>query len=106
MRNDEETATMSIDLQTSNPICKTEQVYQLGGAVFSLKNCDPAYEAALERLLPHYHGSVPDDRCHLDTGCSKDVPVLIRHMATFHHQRNCVWIEASCLVSPENQKVL
>lgn len=97
---------MSTELRTPDTTAITDQVYQLGGAVFSLKNCDPVYKAALERLLPHYPGEAPEVRYRLDTGCSKDVPVLIRHMATFHHQLNCVWIEASCLLSANQKKVL
>ncbi len=98
---------MSVDLQTSTSVSETGRVYQLGEIVFSLKNCDPTYEKALEKLLPHFAGSeLPTDRHEVNTGCSKDVPVLIRHTATVHHQRNCAWIEGSCLISPNGKKVL
>ncbi len=98
---------MSIEVQDSNPVCETTGFYQLGRVVFTLKNCDPKYEEALARLLPHFEGAqVPADRHEVNTGCSKDVPVLIRHTGTVHHQKQCVWIEASCVISPNGKRVL
>ncbi|MBS1955864.1 MAG: hypothetical protein JST89_16895 [Cyanobacteria bacterium SZAS-4] len=98
---------MSIEAQISDPICETARVYQLGRVVFTLKNCDSKYEEALNSLLPHFAGSeLPDDRHEVNTGCSKDVTVLIRHTGTVHHQKKCVWIEASCVIAPNGKKVL
>ncbi len=99
---------MSISLQPDSSVVKTKRIFQLGTVVFSVINCDPKFEEALEQLLPHYQGpsTAPGAVTEINTGCSKQVLALIRHIANLHHNQKCVWIEGSCLISPNEHTIL
>lgn len=97
-----------MSLQTGESAPATKQIYHLGDAVFTLKNCDATFLQTVENILPHFTGD-PSSRPEIEeinTGCTKEILDLIRHVASLHQKQRYVWIEASCLLTPEGKKVL
>jgi len=97
-----------MSLQTGESSPATKQIYHLGDAVFTLKNCDATFLQTVEKILPHFTG---DPSSHpeieeINTGCTKEILDLIRHVASLHQKQKYVWIEASCLLTPTGKKVL
>lgn len=88
------------------PTISSEHVYQLGHAIFTIKNCDDRYKQDLEKLLPSLKGEPPESIEDIKTGCSRQIIDLIRQIVNLHHQRKCVWIEGVCLITPTGKKVL
>lgn len=84
---------------------KRPVVFRLGRVTFSITNCDTVFEKELHELLPRCDEDVPLEQVvEIKTGCSRDVRGLLNHI--FKRHSGCLWIDAGCLISPNNRKVL
>lgn len=85
---------------------KTKSIYQLGQVSFSIHECDLAFEAQLDAILP----KMPSEKCknaaseEIRLGWATDVRALINRILKKHDK--CIWLEAACLISPSGKKVL
>jgi len=76
-------------------------IYTLGRVAFTVNSPDAAFERALTRLLPRPR--TDPDTIHAFS-VESDVRALIREVLAYH--RDCRWIHAACLRSPEGRTVL
>jgi hypothetical protein len=81
-------------------------IFKLGRLTFSVTNCDSTFAATLEKLLPAGNPleRQPADVFDIKTGCNSELDALFSYIRGRH--RDCVWIDAACLVSPMGAKVL
>jgi hypothetical protein len=84
------------------PATALDSVYELGRVAFSVSTPDPEFEAELTRLFGRPR--TPPANVRLVTLVESDVRAVIRQVLTFH--RDCRWIHAACLRSPEGRSVL
>jgi hypothetical protein len=75
--------------------------YALGRVAFTVTSSNAAFERELARLLPRPHTA--PDTIHAFS-VESDVRAVIRAVLAFH--RDCRWIHAACLRSPEGRTVL
>jgi hypothetical protein len=76
-------------------------IYALGRVAFTVKSPDAAFERALTRLFPRPRTA--PETVHAFS-VDNDVRAVIREVLAFH--RDCRWIHAACLRSPEGRTVL
>lgn len=95
---------MQVRTKTKESTVK-RSIFKLGRLVFSIKNCDASFERELDALLPPYTFNPAVDHVQLiNTGCVTDVREVFNHILKKHYK--CVWISASCLLSPAGHSVL
>jgi hypothetical protein len=84
------------------PVAAVDSIYELGRVAFTVKTPDAAFERELTRLFARPRARPASVQAL--TLVESDVRAVIRQVLTFH--RDCRWIHAACLRSPEGRTVL
>ncbi len=85
---------------------KLAMTFKLGRVVFEVENCQADFLEDLSRLLPHASAeeSAAENVVGVKMGCSQSIRELVNHVLKRH--RDCIWLDAACLVSPSGKKIL
>lgn len=98
MRRDRRDRRVQQEMTESN----NKPIFKLGRVSFCVDGATEQFEADLLSLLPISTGHESADIHHLEV--VDDLRLLLNEV--LRHHDGCIWIDAACLISPDNQRVI